>query len=41
MRLTGGGIVAEHLIRREAPYVVGIPGHGNTALLDVLGDEPS
>ena len=38
MRLTGGEIVAEYLIRREVPYIVGIPGHGNTSLLDAFVD---
>ncbi|MCI0411068.1 MAG: hypothetical protein L0191_21305, partial [Acidobacteria bacterium] len=38
MRLTGGEIVAEYLIRRGIPYIVGIPGHGNTSLLDAFVD---
>jgi acetolactate synthase-1/2/3 large subunit len=38
MRLTGGEIVAEYLIRRQVPYIVGIPGHGNTSLLDAFVD---
>jgi len=36
MRLTGGEIVAEYLIRENVPYVVGIPGHGNLALVDAF-----
>ena len=38
MRLTGGEIVAEYLIREGVPYLVGIPGHGNLALFDALVD---
>jgi acetolactate synthase-1/2/3 large subunit len=36
MLLTGGEIVAEHLVRRGVPYLVGIPGHGCLALLDAF-----
>ncbi len=36
MRLTGGEIVAEYLIREGVPYVVGIPGHGCLGLVDAL-----
>jgi len=36
MRLTGGEIIAELLIQAGVPYVVGIPGHGNIALVDAL-----
>jgi len=40
MRLTGGEIVAEHLISRGVPYVLGIPGHGCLGLADAfLGRE--
>ncbi|MGO2200368.1 thiamine pyrophosphate-binding protein [Pseudomonas helleri] len=37
-KLTGGQIVVEYLIREKVPYVFGIPGHGNTALLDAFVD---
>jgi acetolactate synthase I/II/III large subunit len=37
-QMTGGQIVAEYLIREKVPYVFGIPGHGNTALLDAFVD---
>ena len=36
MLLTGGEIVAERLVRRGVPYLVGIPGHGCLALLDAF-----
>jgi acetolactate synthase-1/2/3 large subunit len=36
VRLTGGEVVARTLARHGVPYVVGIPGHGNWALLDAL-----
>ncbi|GAF70918.1 unnamed protein product, partial [marine sediment metagenome] len=36
MLLTGGEIVAEHLVGRGVPYLVGIPGHGCLGLLDAL-----
>src|SRR5215213_3804285 len=36
MELTGGEIVAEHLIREDVPYLIGIPGHGCMALLDAF-----
>jgi len=38
MRLTGGEIVVEYLIRQGVPYIAGIPGHGNVALLDAVVD---
>ncbi len=38
MRMTGGQIVAEYLIREGMPYLFGVPGHGNTALLDAFVD---
>lgn len=38
MRLTGGEIVVEYLIRQGVPYICGIPGHGNVALLDAVVD---
>lgn len=37
-KMTGGQIVVEYLIREKVPYVFGIPGHGNTALLDAFVD---
>lgn len=36
MRLTGGEIVAEYLIREGVPYIVGIPGHGCLGLVDAF-----
>ena len=36
MRWTGGEIVAEALIREGVPYAIGIPGHGNLALVDAF-----
>jgi acetolactate synthase-1/2/3 large subunit len=36
MLLTGGEVVAEHLVGRGVPYLVGIPGHGCLALLDAF-----
>ncbi len=38
MRLTGGEIVAEYLIKEGVPYVVGIPGHGNLPLFEAFVD---
>lgn len=35
---TGGEIIAEYLIREGVPYAVGIPGHGNLALVDAFKD---
>jgi len=35
---TGGEIIAEYLIKEGVPYVVGIPGHGNLALVDAFKD---
>ncbi|MBC2384317.1 thiamine pyrophosphate-binding protein [Pseudomonas sp. WS 5106] len=40
-KMTGGQIVVEYLIREKVPYVFGIPGHGNTALLDAFVDRKS
>ena len=37
-QLTGGQIIAEYLIREGVTHVFGIPGHGNTALLDAFVD---
>ncbi|HIE52259.1 MAG TPA: thiamine pyrophosphate-binding protein [Armatimonadetes bacterium] len=40
MRLTGGQMVAEYLIKEGVPYFVGIPGHGCLGLVDAfLGRE--
>jgi thiamine pyrophosphate-dependent acetolactate synthase large subunit-like protein len=36
MKLTGGQIVVETLIREGVPYIVGIPGHGTLGLSDAL-----
>ena len=36
MRLTGGEIVAEYLIKEKVPYVIGIPGHGCLGLVDAF-----
>jgi acetolactate synthase-1/2/3 large subunit len=41
MRLTGGQIVARYLISEGVPYLFGVPGHGNTALLDAFVDHRS
>jgi acetolactate synthase I/II/III large subunit len=38
MRMTGGQIVAEYLIREHVPYIFGVSGHGITALLDAFVD---
>jgi acetolactate synthase I/II/III large subunit len=38
MKLTGGEIVAEYLIKEGVPYVIGIPGHGNLPLFDAFVD---
>ncbi len=39
MQLTGGQIIAEHLIAEGVPYIVGIPGHGCIALVDAFLDK--
>ncbi len=36
MRLSGGQVVAEALVRAGAPYAVGIPGHGCLQLTEAL-----
>jgi len=36
MRLTGSEIVTDILVREGVPYVIGIPGHGNLALVDAF-----
>ncbi len=36
MKLTGGEIAIESLVRHRVPYVVGIPGHGCLGLVDAL-----
>ena len=36
MKLTGGEIVAEYLIKEKVPYVIGIPGHGCLGLVDAF-----
>ena len=38
MRMTGGQIVAEYLVREGTPMLFGVPGHGITALLDAFVD---
>jgi len=38
MKLTGGEIIAEYLIKEEVPYLVGIPGHGSVGLVDAFKD---
>jgi len=38
MRLTGGEIIVEYLVKEGVPYLVGIPGHGNVALFDAVVD---
>jgi len=39
--MTGGQIIVDHLVRENVPYTFGIPGHGNTALLDAFVDRKS
>jgi acetolactate synthase-1/2/3 large subunit len=36
VKLTGGQIVVETLIREGVPYIIGIPGHGTLGLSDAL-----
>jgi len=36
MRLTGGEIIVNYLIKEGVPYVAGIPGHGCLALVDAF-----
>jgi len=36
MRLTGGEIIIDFLVRHRIPYLVGIPGHGCLGLVDAL-----
>jgi acetolactate synthase-1/2/3 large subunit len=36
MKMTGGEIVVEYLVRENVPYAVGIPGHGCLGLVDAL-----
>ncbi len=36
MKLTGGQIVAEYLVKQGVPYVIAIPGHGNLSLCDAF-----
>ncbi len=36
MKMTGGEIVVEYLIKEGVPYVAGIPGHGCLGLVDAL-----
>jgi len=36
MKLTGSEVIAEMLVREEVPYAIGIPGHGNLALVDAF-----
>lgn len=38
MRMTGGEIVAEYLIREGVPMLFGVSGHGITAMLDAFVD---
>lgn len=38
MRMTGGQMIVDQLIREGVEYVFTIPGHGNTALLDAFVD---
>ncbi|HXT35160.1 MAG TPA: thiamine pyrophosphate-binding protein, partial [Chloroflexota bacterium] len=38
MRMTGGQIIAEYLIREGVPYLFGVSGHGITSLLDAFVD---
>ncbi|MBI5116915.1 thiamine pyrophosphate-binding protein [Candidatus Poribacteria bacterium] len=36
MKMTGGEIVVEYLVKEKVPYAVGIPGHGCLGLVDAL-----
>ncbi|MBA7499489.1 MAG: thiamine pyrophosphate-binding protein [Clostridia bacterium] len=36
MKLTGGEIVREYLIKEKVPYFIGIPGHGCLGLVDAF-----
>ncbi len=36
MKLTGGEIVVEYLVKEKVPYAAGIPGHGCLGLVDAL-----
>ena len=38
MRMTGGQIIADYLISEGMPYLFGVAGHGNTALIDAFVD---
>ena len=38
MRLTGGQIIAQCLVRAGVPYIAGVPGHGIWATLDAFHD---
>lgn len=36
MKLTGGEIIVEYLVKEGIPYVIGIPGHGVLGLFDAI-----
>jgi len=38
VRMTGGQIIADYLISEGMPYLFGVSGHGNTALIDAFVD---
>jgi len=38
VRMTGGQIIADYLISEGMPYLFGVAGHGNTALIDAFVD---
>jgi acetolactate synthase-1/2/3 large subunit len=38
--LNGGEIIAKYLEKEDVEYLVGIPGHGSTNLLDAFNDSP-
>jgi acetolactate synthase I/II/III large subunit len=38
---SGGQLIVDHLVKEGVPYAFGIPGHGNTALLDAFVDRRS
>jgi len=40
MRLTGSEIIVKYLLKRNIPYVFGIPGHGCLGLTDALSQYP-
>ena len=35
-KYTGGEIISKYLIKEGVKYIIGIPGHGNLALVDAI-----